>query len=132
MRNILLASAAFMFVGASSAFAGVPALDVDPALSNAIQNNYLVFAKDGGDDSGSDDHGSSSGNDDHGGNSGNDDRSENDDDEDDGDDRGGVRGRDSDDDSSASGSNRRKPRVPGGSGCDSARDRAEHPECRAQ
>lgn len=25
---------------------------------------------------------------------------------------------------------RRKPRVPGGSGCDSARDRAEHPECR--
>ena len=25
---------------------------------------------------------------------------------------------------------RRKPRVPGGSGCDSVRDRAEHPECR--
>ena len=25
---------------------------------------------------------------------------------------------------------RRKARVPGGSGCDSARDRAEHPECR--
>ncbi len=25
---------------------------------------------------------------------------------------------------------RRKPRVPGGSGCDSARDRREHPECR--
>ncbi len=26
---------------------------------------------------------------------------------------------------------RRKPRIPGGSGCDSARDRREHPECRA-
>ncbi len=25
---------------------------------------------------------------------------------------------------------RRKPRVPGGSGCNSAHDRAEHPECR--
>jgi hypothetical protein len=25
---------------------------------------------------------------------------------------------------------RRKPRVPGGSGCDSPRDIAEHPECR--
>jgi hypothetical protein len=25
---------------------------------------------------------------------------------------------------------RRKPRVPGGSGCDSARDKLEHPECR--
>jgi hypothetical protein len=25
---------------------------------------------------------------------------------------------------------RRRPRVPGGSGCDTARDRAEHPECR--
>jgi hypothetical protein len=25
---------------------------------------------------------------------------------------------------------RRKPRVPGGSGCDSVHDRAEHPECR--
>lgn len=26
---------------------------------------------------------------------------------------------------------RRKPRVPGGSGCDSPRDVLEHPECRA-
>ena len=25
---------------------------------------------------------------------------------------------------------RKKPRVPGGSGCDSSRDRVEHPECR--
>ena len=25
---------------------------------------------------------------------------------------------------------RRKPRVPGGSGCDTPQDRAEHPECR--
>ena len=26
---------------------------------------------------------------------------------------------------------KRRPRVPGGSGCDSAHDIAEHPECRA-
>jgi hypothetical protein len=30
-----------------------------------------------------------------------------------------------------SGSKRRKVRIPGGSGCDDAGDRAEHPECRA-
>jgi hypothetical protein len=45
----------------------------------------------------------------------------------------------SDDNSSSTGSNsnnntsgsgRRKPRIPGGSGCDDAGDVAEHPECR--
>jgi hypothetical protein len=30
----------------------------------------------------------------------------------------------------SSGSGRSKPRVPGGSGCDSAQDKAEHAECR--
>jgi hypothetical protein len=40
------------------------------------------------------------------------------------DDRGG-----SQDDSAVSGSGRKKPRVPGGSGCDDAGDIAEHPEC---
>lgn len=40
-----------------------------------------------------------------------------------GDDNGRHRGGDD------SGSGRDRPRVPGGSGCDSARDIAEHPEC---
>jgi hypothetical protein len=38
------------------------------------------------------------------------------------------KGHDSDDDNG--GSSRSKPRTPGGSGCDSARDKIEHPECR--
>ena len=46
--------------------------------------------------------------------------------------RGRGRGRGASDDSSddgSGGSGRRRPRVPGGSGCDDAGDIAEHPEC---
>jgi hypothetical protein len=118
MKYILLASVAFLFVGTSASFAAMPALDMDPAFSTVIPHDFLQLAKDGGDDNG-------------GGNSSNDD-----DGDDDGDDNGGDRDRssndDSNDDSPQSNSNRRKPRVPGGSGCDSAQDIAEHAECRAQ
>jgi hypothetical protein len=49
-----------------------------------------------------------------------------------GDDRGGNRrgGRVNSTDDNGSGSGRRKPRVPGGSGCDDAGDIAEHAACR--
>jgi hypothetical protein len=43
--------------------------------------------------------------------------------------RGGGKVNSTDDNSNDSGSGRRKPRVPGGSGCDSARDLAEHASC---
>jgi len=47
-----------------------------------------------------------------------------------GDDRSGGHGADDNGtDDSPSGSGRRKPRIPGGSGCDDAGDIAEHPEC---
>jgi hypothetical protein len=142
MKNILLASVAFVFVGTSAAFAAMPALDIDPAFSTVVPHDFLQLAKDGGDNSGSGNSGSGnsgSGNSGSGGddNSGGDDDNGNDSDDDDSnDDNGGDRDDssddDSNDDSNQSNSNRRKPRIPGGSGCDDAGDVAEHAECRAQ
>ena len=136
MKNILLASVALLFVGSSASFAAMPVLDLDPAFSNVVPHDFLQLAKDGGDDSGGgDDHGGgsgASGGDDHGGNSGGA-NSGRDDDDDNGDDDGDDSADDdSNDDSPMSNSNRRKPRIPGGSGCDDAGDVAEHAECRAQ
>ena len=77
-----------------------------------------------------------------GGDDGNDDRGRGDDDRDDDDDRGRGRGRGGDDDNGHHGrshdrkgddgndSGRRRPRIPGGSGCDDPGDILEHPECR--
>jgi hypothetical protein len=133
MKNILLASVAFVFVGTSAAFAAMPVLDLDPAFSTVVPHDFLQLAKDGGDDSSGDDNGGNSGS----GNSGSDDDNDSDDD-DNNDDDGGDRNRsrssndNSNDDSNQSNSNRRKPRIPGGSGCDDAGDIAEHAECRAQ
>lgn len=122
MKNILLASVAFVFVGTSAAFAAMPVLDLDPAFATVVPHDLLLLAKDGGDSSGS-----SSG-------SGGDDKSDSDDDNDSDDDDSNDDSNDDDsnDDSNQSNSNRRKPRIPGGSGCDDAGDVAEHAECRAQ
>jgi hypothetical protein len=129
MKNILLASVAFVFVGTSAAFAAMPALDLNPAFSAGVPHDFLQLAKDGGDDSGGDDNGGgNSGS----GHSGNDNDDDNDSDDDNGGDRDGSSNDDSNDDSPQSNSNRRKPRIPGGSGCDDAGDIAEHAECRAQ
>jgi opacity protein-like surface antigen len=131
MKNVLLASVAFVFVSTSAAFAAMPAFDADPAVSTVVQNDFLVLAKDGGDNSGSGNSGSGSGDD-----SNSDDNDSDDNDDDSNDDNGGDRddsaSDDSNDDSPQSNSNRRKPRIPGGSGCDDAGDVAEHAECRAQ
>lgn len=51
-------------------------------------------------------------------------------DDDAGDDRGGSGVDSTDDNGTVSASGRRKPRIPGGSGCDDAGDVAEHSECR--
>jgi hypothetical protein len=102
MKNTLLASVAFLVLGATTTFATVPALDLEGALSSAQQPNFLVLADSDG-DSGKDNSGS--------GHSG---------------------GDDSDDNSRNDDSGRRRARVPGGSGCDDAGDVAEHAECRAQ
>jgi hypothetical protein len=84
---------------------------------------YVQQARRGGDDnSGSDRSGHSGG--------GRDSRDDSDDDDsnDNSDDNGSMDDS-NDDDTNPSG--RKKPRVPGGSGCDDAGDIAEHPECRA-
>lgn len=83
-----------------------------PAISTTATEQYQL-ARRGSDDRGGDDSGRGRGR-------GGDDRGD--------DDRGGARGGGSNDDESGSG--RRKPRIPGGSGCDDAGDIAEHPECR--
>lgn len=120
MKNILLASVAILFVGTTASFAAMPALDLEPALSSVAQQDYLQSAKDGGDDSGGDDNSGSDDSDDSDDDSNDDNGNDNDDSADD----------DSNDDSPESNSNRSKPRIPGGSGCDDAGDIAEHAECR--
>jgi hypothetical protein len=104
MKKFLLISAATLFCisGAASASA---LIDLD-ALQLKNAGGYMQLAKKGSDDGAGHDAG-----DDHGGSNGN----------------SGGGGNNSDDDES--GSNRSKPRVPGGSGCDDAGDVAEHSGC---
>jgi hypothetical protein len=113
MKKNLLTSVAFVFLAATASFAAMPSLDLDPTVSTNVEHDYLVLAKKGSDDGGDDNSGDDNGGD------------RDDDDSDDADD-------DSDDDSTQSNSNRRKPRIPGGSGCDGAGDAAEHASCSPQ
>lgn len=120
MKNILLASVAFVLVAATASFAAAPIGNAPsaPALNAVLQmladnDSSGNSGGGGGDDSAGQDSG-----DDHGGSSSPDGS------DDDGDD-------DNDNNNDDSGSGRSKPRVPGGSGCDSAQDRAEHPGCTA-
>jgi hypothetical protein len=127
-KTLLMSVAVFVCVG-TAAIAAVPALDLELQYVSS-PGNLMHWASNGDDDRGGDDRG------------GNRDDSSSDDNDNRGDDNGGDRGRDrnrsnssndnSNDDNTVSGSNRRKPRVPGGSGCDDAGDIAEHAECRAQ
>ncbi len=135
MKYALLASVAILFVGTSATFAVVPALELKDALVKPTTLDLLQLASDDGDDNGggSDDNGG--GSDDNGGGS----------DDDGDDDHDGGQGSDdgvggdhhdgmehsSKDLAKAKGSKSRRARVPGGSGCDSARDKVEHPECNA-
>jgi hypothetical protein len=125
MKNALLTSVAILFVS-TSAFAAMPSIDLETGLAPVAQNDLLLLAKKGGDGGG----------DDNGGDNDNDDNDSDDNDDDSNDDNGGDRdddaSDDSNDDSPLSNSNRRKPRIPGGSGCDGAGDEAEHPSCSPQ
>lgn len=121
MKKTLLASAALIIAlsGAASASALIDLGTTKLTAGTAL----MQLAKKGSDDGGShdsgDDHGGSSGNSGSGSsNSGH------------GSSNSGS-SHDDDDDDNSSGSGRSKPRVPGGSGCDSAGDIAEHAECSA-
>lgn len=140
-KTHLTSVAVFVFFG-TAAIAAVPALDLDLQFVST-QGDMMQLVSD--DDRGGDRDDNSS-----------DDNDDSDDSDDRGDDNGGDRGRgrgsddrsnddngsdrnrnnsandNSNDDNTVSDSNRRKPRVPGGSGCDDAGDIAEHAECRAQ
>jgi hypothetical protein len=125
MKNMLLASVAFVLVSATASLATSPSdAQAFPSFKPAA-HGMLMLADSDGDGGGGDDHGGGGGddgadhdsNDDHGG------ANSNDHDDDDGDDAA--------DDSNDRKKGGRKARVPGGSGCDSASDRAEHPECSA-
>jgi hypothetical protein len=125
MKNLLLTSVALIFVSTSGAFATTNSEhSVYPTMEPTPMNLDLMADKGGGNSgSGGGNDGGNHGadhdsGDDHGGASGNDDN-DNDDDADDND----------NDDDNASG--RKKPRIPGGSGCDSASDQAEHGGCSA-
>jgi hypothetical protein len=112
MKTILIASTALLLITTSASFAGVPALD--ELLLSKPGNGFVQLVKDGGDDGAGDDRGG----DDHG-------RGGDDDGDDDAnDDNGG--GKNADDDGG------RRPRVPGGAGCDDPGDVAEHASCRVQ
>jgi hypothetical protein len=137
MKNLLLASATFMFVAATTSFAA-PSIEnqLFPA-ANPVQHGFQMLADNdgdgGGDNGGSGGSGGSGGGDDGADHESNDDHggaSNNDDNDDDGDeDADGSSGHGKKHGKKSSNAKKSKPRVPGGRGCDSARDRAEHPEC---
>jgi hypothetical protein len=118
MKNLLLASVALVLVTLTPAIASTP---IDHAGTASVSPNHITLqlladsdGEGGGDSGGGGDDGADhDSNDDHGGSAN--DNDDNDADEDRNDDKSGGR----------------KPRIPGGSGCDSAQDRAEHPECNA-
>ena len=135
MKNVLLVSVAFVFVAATTSFA---ATSVDNQLfpaAKSAQNTLQMLAdndSDGGDNSGSNDSADNDSNDDHGGASGHDGNHDEDGDDNDIDnDHSGSSGHGKKHGGKAGNSRNDKPRVPGGRGCDSAHDRAEHPECSA-
>ncbi len=125
MKKVLLTSVVLLLVGASASFATMPAVELDTTIATLTHDEFLQLASSDDNDSGRDDDGDDnhdSDGDDHGGGH----HSDSDDDHG----SKASRGGNSIDDSTKSRSNRRKPRIPGGSGCDDAGDVAEHPECR--
>ena len=126
MKNILLASVALVCVAITPGYATTPIENAGTPNISPNHINLQMLAEKGGSGNsgsgGSDDGADNDSNDDHGGSSGNDNANDNDNDN------------DADDDGTSDRSNDgggRRPRVPGGSGCDSAEDRAEHAECNA-
>jgi hypothetical protein len=135
MKYTLLASATFLFIGATLSVAAVPAFKFEPTLSNTSPHSMVQLASDddhdgrgdmgGGDDDNDSDSADSSSDDnhehvgDHKKDSKEDSMDDVDDDATDG----------SSTDSVVTKENHKKVRVPGGSGCDDAEDITEHAEC---
>ncbi len=123
MKTILLTAAAMLTLTTGLSFAAVgPAYDVTPTIEVQKDGTVQLARRGrGGDDSGGDDNGGDRGGRGRGADDGP------------GDDRGGNDDRANSGGGTViqglSGSGRRKPRIPGGSGCDDAGDVAEHPEC---
>jgi hypothetical protein len=146
MKLYLILTATLMFGASTLAQATVIPLDATPTIK-ATTFGFVQEARNGADDGpnhdANDDHGGDrddSSSDDGPNHDSDDDHSSSSSDDDSDDDhkgRGRGRGRGGDDDNVSNGnssgtvkkSGRRKPRVPGGSGCDSAHDLVEHPEC---
>jgi hypothetical protein len=125
MKTILLATTTLFLAFATGAGA-TSLIQSEQLLAKAPAAPLMQLAEKGSsDNSGSGSSGSGSSGSSGSGSSGDSD------DNDSGDDNGGDDDSSDDDgDDDASGSGRSKPRVPGGSGCDSAEDIAEHPECK--
>jgi hypothetical protein len=120
MRTILLTSVALIFVAATSSFAAVSTENQVFPAAKSIHTGMQMLADgdgDGGGKGGGGDDSADDGGDDRGGADKSDDKGK--DDAKDDDDRDGDKDKD-----------KSKARVPGGKGCDSARDRAEHPGCK--
>jgi hypothetical protein len=120
LKSILLASA-FSLSAITLCQAATLPLDDLLATSNGGLTGLIQHAKSENSGSGN----SGGGNDDSGNDGGGDDGT---------DDQGGDNdddGADDDDDNDVSGSGRKKPRVPGGSGCDDPGDVEEHASCTA-
>ena len=122
MLKISLLASAFALALFGAAQAGAPTINASDLLLK-VQTSPLLQLADS-DDSGGGNSGSGSDSD----------SDDNDSDDDSSDDNSsgagnGANNDDSNDDSSQTVSGRKKPRIPGGSGCDDAGDIAEHPEC---
>ena len=130
MKSMLLTTTAMLMLSFATAHALVPSLDITDGVKTAQASALVQLASGDDNDSDGDDHGG--GNDGGGHHGGGHDDGDNDDDRDD--DNGGGGDDDdlgaSNDDLPGSNSNRRKARVPGGSGCDDTGDIVEHAECR--
>lgn len=125
MKNVLLTSVALVFVAATAGFAAIPnEFQIFPTATSA-HNDLQMLADndgDGGSGGGKDDGADHDSNDDNGSSASNDDSDDDNDNED-----GGAANTVKKPESLKG----PKVRVPGGKGCNSARDRAEHPECTA-
>ncbi len=126
MLKISLLASAFALALFGAAQAGAPTINASDTLLKIQASPLMQLADSDGDGGNS------------GGGDSDSDSDSNDSDDDSSDDHGGGASKNdsnndsndaSNDDSSQTVSGRKKPRIPGGSGCDDAGDIAEHPEC---
>jgi hypothetical protein len=126
MKNLLTSTAAILALSTGLSLAAVgPSFDSTPSVM--VSHDGMIILARGGGDGGGDGGGRGRGGDDNGGDNhgGNDDADDNSPDDNSQDDDGV----DDNSPNDVSGSGRKKPRIPGGSGCDDPGDVAEHAGC---